>query len=286
MGAVAVRRHEPRRAAPRSALPLDDRHDQPGHRLDQVEKALTPDKPFFLYFAPGRRTRRTTFPEWIAKYRGQFDQGWDRLREETLARQKRLGIVPPQTRLAPKPAAIRDWDQLTADEKKLFARQMEVFAGFGEYADFEIGRLIRAIEDLGQADNTLVFYIAGDNGASAEGGMNGLFNENSYFNGVRESVPEILKHYDELGSPMSYGHYAAGWAVAGDAPFTWTKQVAANFGGTRNGMVVCWPRGIKARGQFAHSSTTSSTSRRRSWRPPACRSRKSCTESRRCPSRA
>ena len=214
-------------------------------------KALTPDKPFFLYFAPGATHAPHHVPEeWIAKYHGQFDQGWDRLREETLARQKRLGIVPPQTPLAPKPAAIRDWDQLTADEKKLFARQMEVYAGFGEYADTEIGRLIRTIEDLGQADNTLIFYIAGDNGASAEGGMNGLFNENSYFNGVRESVPEILKHYDELGSPMSYGHYAAGWAVAGDTPFTWTKQVAANFGGTRNGMVICWPRRIKARGQL------------------------------------
>ena len=127
---------------------------------------------------------------------------------------------------------------------------MEVFAGFGEYADHEIGRLIRPIEDLGQADNTLIFYIAGDNGASAEGGMNGLFNENSYFNGVRETVAEILKHYDDLGSPMSYGHYAAGWAVAGDTPFTWTKQVASNFGGTRNGMVICWPQGIKARGEL------------------------------------
>ena len=127
---------------------------------------------------------------------------------------------------------------------------MEVFAGFGEYADYEIGRLIQAIEELGQAQNTLIFYIAGDNGASAEGGMNGLFNENSYFNGVRETVPEILKHYDDLGSPQSYGHYAAGWAVAGDTPFTWTKQVASNFGGTRNGMVVSWPNRIAARGQL------------------------------------
>ncbi len=126
---------------------------------------------------------------------------------------------------------------------------MEVFAGYGEFADHEVGRLVQAIEDLGQLDNTLVFYIVGDNGASAEGGMNGLFNEMTYFNGVRENVADILKHYDDLGGPMSYGHYAAGWAVAGDTPFTWTKQVAASYGGTRNGMVVHWPRRIKARGE-------------------------------------
>ena len=126
---------------------------------------------------------------------------------------------------------------------------MEVFAGFGEYADTEIGRLVEAIEDLGQLDNTLVFYIVGDNGASAEGGMNGLFNEMTYFNGVQETVQDILKHYDELGGPKTYGHYAAGWAVAGDTPFTWTKQVASSYGGTRNGMVVHWPKGIKAKGE-------------------------------------
>jgi arylsulfatase len=214
-------------------------------------KSLTPDKPFFLYFAPGATHAPHHVPrQWIAKYRSRFDQGWDKLREETLARQKKLGVVPPQTELAPKPAAIRDWQSLTDDERRLFARQMEVYAGFGEYADYEIGRLIQAIDDLGQSDNTLIFYIAGDNGASAEGGMNGLFNENSYFNGVSETVPEILKHYDELGSPQSYGHYAAGWAVAGDTPFTWTKQVASNFGGTRNGMVVRWPNRIAGKGQL------------------------------------
>ena len=126
---------------------------------------------------------------------------------------------------------------------------MEVFAGYGEFADHEVGRLVQAIEDLGQLDNTLVFYIVGDNGASAEGGMNGLFNEMTYFNGVQETVADILKHYDDLGGPKSYGHYAAGWAVAGDTPFTWTKQVAANYGGTRNGMVVHWPKRIKAKGE-------------------------------------
>ena len=223
----------------------------------RYQKALTPDKPFFIYFAPGATHAPHHVPkEWIAKYKGKFDQGWDTFREETLARQIKLGVVPPDTKLAPKPEAIKDWDKLTADEKKLFAHQMEIFAGFGEYADTEIGRLIDAIGDMGQLENTLVFYIVGDNGTSAEGGMNGLFNEYTYFNGVQETVEEILKHYDQLGGPMSYPHMAAGWAVAGDTPFTWTKQVASNFGGTRNGMVIHWPKRITAKGevrsQFHH----------------------------------
>jgi len=215
------------------------------------QKSLTPDKPFFIYFAPGATHAPHHVPkEWIAKYKGRFDQGWDSLREETLARQKRLGVVPAETKLAPKPAAIKDWAALSADEKKLFARQMEVFAGFGEYTDTEIGRLIQAIEATGQLDNTLIFYIVGDNGASAEGGMVGLYNEMTYFNGVNETVQDILKHYDELGGPTTYPHYAAGWAVAGDTPFTWTKQVASSYGGTRNGMVIHWPKGITAKGEL------------------------------------
>ena len=193
----------------------------------QSVKSLTPDKPFFIYFAPGATHAPHHVPkEWIAKYKGKFDQGWDKLREETLARQIKLGVVPAGTKLAPKPEAIKDWDKLSADEKKLFSRQMEVFAGFGEYTDTEIGRLVNAIADMGQLDNTLVFYILGDNGASAEGGMNGMFNEMTYFNGVQETVQDVLKHYDELGGPNTYSHYAAGWAVAGNTPFMWTKQVA------------------------------------------------------------
>ena len=216
----------------------------------QSVKSLTPDKPFFIYFAPGATHAPHHVPkEWIAKYKGKFDQGWDKLREETLTRQKRLGVVPADTKLAAKPEAIKDWDKLTADEKKLFARQMEVFAGFGEYTDTEIGRLVKAIEDMGQLDNTLIFYIVGDNGASAEGGMNGMFNEMTYFNGVEETVQDVLKHYDELGGPKTYGHYAAGWAVAGDTPFTWTKQICSNYGGTRNGMVIHWPKAVKAKGE-------------------------------------
>ena len=183
-------------------------------------------------------------------------EGWDKMREETLERQKKLGIVPPDTKLAPKPADIKNWESLSADEKKLFSRQMEVYAGFSEHTDHEIGRLVSAIEDLGELDNTLILYVVGDNGASAEGQMNGMFNEMTFFNGVPETVQDMLKHYDEWGSESTYPHYAAGWAVAMNAPFQWTKQVASDFGGTRNGMVAHWPAGIKAKGevrsQFTH----------------------------------
>ena len=164
----------------------------------QYQKTLTPDKPFFIYFAPGATHAPHHVPkEWIAKYRGRFDEGWDKLREATLARQKQMGVVPADTILAPKPAAIKDWDRLSADEKRLFSHEMELFAGFGEYADAEIGRLIDAVKETGQFENTLIFYIVGDNGASAEGGMNGLYNEMSYFNGVQETVEDILQHFDE-----------------------------------------------------------------------------------------
>ena len=214
-------------------------------------KALAPEKPFFIYFAPGATHAPHHVPqEWIAKYRGRFDGGWDKLREATLARQLQLGVVPPGTTLAPKPPFIKDWESLSADEQRLFARQMEVFAGFGEYTDHEIGRLIQAIADMSQLDNTLVFYIVGDNGASAEGGTNGLFNEMSYLNGVDEPLELQLQHIDELGGPMAYNHYAAGWAVAGDTPFTWVKQVAGSYGGTRNPLVVHWPKGVKAKNEM------------------------------------
>jgi arylsulfatase len=213
----------------------------------KFQKALTPDKPYFVYFAPGATHAPHHVPQkWIDKNKGRFDQGWDKLREETLQRQIALGVVPKGTKLAPKPEAIKDWDQLTADEKKLFARQMETYAGFGEYADDEIGRLFAAIEETGELDNTLIFYILGDNGTSAEGGMVGMFSEMTYFNGVQETVQEQLQHYDTWGGPTTYPHMAAGWAVAGDTPFTWTKQVPSNYGGTRNGMIVSWPGRLKA----------------------------------------
>ncbi|HSF52616.1 MAG TPA: arylsulfatase [Algoriphagus sp.] len=219
--------------------------------------ALNPEKPFFMYYAPGATHAPHHAPkEYIAKYKGKFDQGWDMLREETLARQKEMGIIPANTQLAPKPKEIKDWDSLSADEKKLFARQMEVFAGFAEHTDYEIGRLISSLEEMGELENTMIVFIAGDNGASAEGQMNGMYSEMTYFNQVPETVEDMLKHYDEWGSDNTYPHMAAGWAVATDVPFTWTKQVASDFGGTRNGMIIHWPNGIQAKGeirsQFGH----------------------------------
>ncbi|MBL7845701.1 MAG: arylsulfatase [Cyclobacteriaceae bacterium] len=221
------------------------------------QQSLQPDKPFFIYYAPGATHAPHHAPkEYINKYKGKFDGGWDQLREEIIARQKRMGIIPENTKLAPKPKDIKDWETLSADEKKLFARQMEVYAGFAEHTDHEIGRLIQTIEDMGEMENTIIIYIAGDNGSSAEGQMNGMFSEMTYFNQVPETVPDMLKHYDEWGSESTYPHMAAGWAVATDAPFTWTKQVASDFGGTRNGMVIHWPKGIQSKGeirsQFGH----------------------------------
>jgi len=223
----------------------------------KFQNALTPDKPAFIYFAPGATHAPHHVPkEWIARWKGKFDQGWDKLREESLARQIRMGVVPAGTKLAPKPAAIKDWKDLSADEKRLFSHQAEVFAAYAEYTDHEIGRMLQAFTDIGEADNTMVVFIAGDNGTSGEGGMNGMFNEYTYFNGVHEKVEDMLKRLDQWGGPETYPHMAAGWAVAFDAPFGWMKQVPSDFGGTRNGMVVRWPKGIAAKGgirtQFSH----------------------------------
>jgi len=223
----------------------------------KYQKALTPDKPSFVYFSPGAVHAPHHVPKvWIDKWKGRFDQGWDKIREETLARQIQMGVVPAGTQLAPKPPAIKDWDKLSADEKRLFARQAEVFAAFVEYTDHEIGRMLQAFDEVGQADNTLVFYITGDNGTSGEGGQSGMFNEYTYFNGVQEKVEDMLKLIDKWGGPETYPHMAAGWAVAFNAPFGWMKQVPSDYGGTRNGMVVTWSKGIKAknelRTQFGH----------------------------------
>jgi arylsulfatase len=223
----------------------------------KFQKAMTPDKPLFIYYAPGAvHAPHHVSQEWIAKWKGKFDGGWDKLRAETLARQIKMGVVPANTKLPPKPEAIKDWDTLSADEKTLFTRQAEVFAAFVEHTDYEIGRVVQAIDDIGQLDNTLIFYIAGDNGTSSEGGMNGMFNEMTYFNGVAEKVEDMVKLVDKWGGPETYPHMAAGWAVALDSPFQWTKQIASDFGGTRVGMVAHWPKGIKAkneiRPQFSH----------------------------------
>lgn len=222
-----------------------------------TQQSLTPDKPFYMYFATGATHAPHHAPkEFSDKYKGKFSQGWDKVREETLARQKALGVVPQNTSLAPKPADIKDWDNLTADQKKVFERQMEIFAGFAEHTDQQVGRLVDALEARGELENTIFFYLVGDNGSSAEGGMIGMFNENTYFNSVQETLDMQLSRIDQLGTEHTYNHFAAGWAVAGNTPFTWTKQVASNFGGTRNGLVVHWPAGIKTksevRSQFHH----------------------------------
>ncbi len=220
-------------------------------RWIRSQQSLTPDRPFFTYFATGATHAPHHVPkEWIAKFKGKFDGGWDQYREETFARQKQMGIIPQNAKLASKPADIKDWDKLSADEKRLFARQMEVFAAFAAHTDYEIGRVVKAVEDLGELDNTLILYVVGDNGASAEGGMIGMFNEMTYFNGVAETVPDMLKNIDKWGGPETFPHMAAGWAVAGNTPFKWTKQMASNFGGTRNPLVAHWPGRIKARGEM------------------------------------
>lgn len=221
------------------------------------QKALTPDRPYFMYFAPGATHAPHHVPQqYIDKWKGKFDNGWDAMREQILARQIEKGIVPPGTKLAPKPADIKDWNSLSADQKKLFSRQAEVFAGFLDMTDHEIGRLLDAVEASGQADNTMIIFVYGDNGSSAEGGANGMYSEMTYFNGVQETVEDMLKKYDKWGGPETYPHMAAGWAVMFDTPFQWTKQVGSDHGGTKVGMAIRWPKGIKKggglRSQFAH----------------------------------
>lgn len=216
----------------------------------QAQKSLTPDRPFFVYFAPGATHAPHHVPqEWIDSQRGRFDDGWDVLREETLRRQIALGVVPEGTQLPPKPDDIQDWETLSDDEKRLFARQMEVYAAYAAHTDHEISRLIDALRLTGQFDNTLIFYILGDNGASAEGGFYGLRNENTYFNRVEEPIEAQLEVMDTLGGPDHFNHFAAGWAVGTNAPFTWTKQVAGSYGGSRVGMILHWPAGIEPKGE-------------------------------------
>ncbi|MGL5656412.1 MAG: arylsulfatase [Fusobacteriaceae bacterium] len=216
-----------------------------------MQNDLYPNQPFFTYFAPGAVHAPHQVPEeWINKYKGKFDKGWDEVRKETFEKQKAKGIIPKDAVLTPKPAEIKDWDKLTPTEQKVFTRQMEIFAAFAEYADTEVGRIIQALKDNGQYDNTMIVYIAGDNGASGEGGQNGLLSEVSYFNGQVETIENMEKNLDKLGTRDSANHYAMGWAVAGDTPFKWTKQIGSDFGGTRNGMVISWPAGIKMKGEL------------------------------------
>jgi arylsulfatase len=237
---------------------MEDMTDKAMNWIGQ-QKALIPDKPFFVYFAPGATHAPHHVPkEWADKYKGKFDQGWDKLREETFARQKKLGVIPEDCQLTPRHKEIPAWDAMPAALKPVLIRQMEVYAGFLEYADHHVGRLLDSLKGLDLLDDTLVYYIIGDNGASAEGTLNGTYNEMINFNGAAAlETPEFLMaRLDKLGGPDSYNHYAVGWAHAMNTPYQWTKQVASHFGGTRNGTIVHWPKGIKGKGevrsQFHH----------------------------------
>jgi arylsulfatase len=219
--------------------------------------ALAPHKPWVQYYAPGTAHAPHHAPkEWIAKFKGQFDQGWDKVREETFARQKQMGIVPGNAKLTSRPKEIPAWDSLDRDHKKVYARMMEVYAAALSHADEQMGRVVDAIEEMGKLDNTLVIYIQGDNGASAEGTLQGLLNEASIMNNIPEDFSQVLARMDELGSDKTLNHYPVGWAHAMDTPFQWTKQIASHFGGTRNGLVISWPARIKDKGgirtQFHH----------------------------------
>ena len=248
--------HQWRPAAIEGTKPVEPYLDNPDYHFDddladravkwiRTQQAVAPEKPFFLYYAPGA-THAPHHPrkEWVKKYAGKFDAGWDAIRAETLARQKKLGIVPADTKLVPLAPGIPAWNSLTAEQKKVYARMMEVYAGFLEQTDHNAGRVIDAIEAAGELDNTLILFIVGDNGASAEGSAQGLLNEMTFFNGVKEDPAKVLARVDDIGSWQTYNHYPIGWAHAMCTPFQWTKQIASHYGGTRNGLVVSWPKGI------------------------------------------
>ncbi len=235
--------------------------DMTDHAIDWIgqQRVLMPDKPFFVYFAPGATHAPHHVPkEWADKYKGKFDQGWDKLREEIFARQKQLGAIPKDAELTKRPAEIPAWDGIDPKLKPVLAREMEVYAGFMEHTDHNVGRLIDVLEKLQVIDNTLIYCIVGDNGASAEGTINGTFNELFMLNGVTgvETPQYLTEHIGEFGGPKAYNHYAVGWAHAMDTPYQWTKQVASHWGGTRNGAIVHWPKGFRSKGetrmQFHH----------------------------------
>jgi arylsulfatase len=220
-------------------------------------RSIDPQKPLFLYMAPGAtHAPHHVHSKYMEQFRGQFDQGWDVYREQTFERQQKLGVVPANAKLTPRPAELPAWDTLSDGQKRLFSRMMEVFAAFTAETDFEMGRLLDAVRQLPDADNTLIFYEVGDNGASAEGGLVGLLNENSFFNGVPESLEDNLARIDEIGGPKHFNHFPAGWAWAMNTPFQWTKQIASHLGGVRNPLCISWPARIKDRGgirsQFHH----------------------------------
>ncbi|RJF98551.1 arylsulfatase [Noviherbaspirillum saxi] len=220
-------------------------------------KSISPDRPFLLYVAPGATHAPHHAPQdWIARFKGQFDMGWDKYREMTFERQKKLGVIPAEAKLTPRPESLPAWDSLQPEQKRLYARMMEVFAAFGAHTDYHMGRIVDAIKQMPGADNTIFIYLVGDNGASAEGGLEGSTNQFRFFNGAAEKWQDNLKLIDELGGPKHFNHFPAGWANAMNTPFQWTKQIASHFGGVRNPMIVSWPARIKDKGglrsQFTH----------------------------------
>ena len=248
--------------------PVEPPADDPDYHLDKdmadrcityirQQNTLAPDKPFFVYYAPGTSHAPHHAPkEWIEQFKGQFDQGWDKVREETHKRQIEMGIIPPGTKLTPRPESLSAWDSLDDQHKELYAHMMEVYAGALAHMDYQINRILDAVEETGEMDNTLIIYLMGDNGASAEGGMNGMLNEMTLFNDIQEPFEEVYARMDQLGGPDTFNHFPAAWAHAMDTPFQWTKQVASHFGGTRNALAISWPAKIKdkngVRSQFHH----------------------------------
>jgi arylsulfatase len=242
---------EPERTADEGYHFTEDMTDRAIAWVKQLT-ALTPDRPFFMYFAPGATHAPHHVPlEWADRYRGEFDDGWDALRERIFAAQKQRGVVPEDAELTERHGEIPSWDDMPDELKPVLARQMEVYAGFLEHTDHHVGRLVDTLESLDVLENTLVFYIVGDNGASAEGSINGSFNEYLYFNGAAAlETPEFLtSQLDKFGTPEAYNHFSVGWAHAMDTPYQWTKQVASHWGGTRNATIVHWPTGIESAGQ-------------------------------------
>ncbi len=219
--------------------------------------SIAPDKPFFLYVAPGANHSPHHAPkEWIDRFKGQFDAGWDAYREATFERQKKLGVIPADARLTARSEGLPAWDTLNEGQKKIYARMMEVFAGYAANVDHHMGRIVDAVKTLPNAENTIFLYIVGDNGASAEGGLEGSVNENLFFNGFPEKWQDNLMYIDEIGGPRWFNHFPSAWAHAMNTPFQWTKQVASHFGGTRNPMIISWPARIADQGgvrsQFLH----------------------------------
>src|SRR5262249_34796284 len=219
--------------------------DMAGEAINHMNRlnAAAPEKPFFVYYVPGgTHSPHQPKKEWIEKFKGKFNMGWNELREQIFANQKKLGVIPADTRLTPWPGELQKWDALPAEEKKLYAREAEVFAAYAAYTDHEIGRVIQAVEDMGKLDNTLIIYISGDNGTSAEGTTRGTFNQMTAYNAILNlPIGVQMRAYDAWGSDVTYPHMSVAWSWAFDTPFKWTKQVASHFGGTRQGMAISWP---------------------------------------------